>query len=117
MKPSYPLSTLLSLSFFPLLSLSGGSSVLLLLFLFLLLLLRLPLPRRYALFSLLPIRSLTVFSLSFSTLYGAAVSAEQRTGARRAMHSLEGNALRGYKGPQLCWPLLTNKDTRQPSRE
>lgn len=97
MKPSYPLSTLLSLSFFPLLSLSGGSSVLLLLFLFLLLLLRLPLPRRYALsslsLSLLPIRSLTVFSLSFSTLYGAAVSAEQRTGARRAMHSLEGECV------------------------
>lgn len=94
MKPSYPLSTLLSLSFFPLLSLSGGSSVLLLLFLFLLLLLRLPLPRRSPLsLSLLPIRSLTVFSLSFSTLYGAAVSAEQRTGARRAMHSLEGECV------------------------
>lgn len=97
MKPSYPLSTLLSLSLSFLSFPSAGDR-----------------PFSYSFFSssssssayrylvatlsplslsLLPIRSLTVFSLSFSTLYGAAVSAEQRTGARRAMHSLEGECV------------------------
>lgn len=93
MKPSYPLSTLLSLSLsflsFPsagdrpfsysFFSSSSSSSA-----------------YRYLVATLSPLSLsclFTVFSLSFSTLYGAAVSAEQRTGARRAMHSLEGECV------------------------
>ena len=91
MKPSYPLSTLLSLSLsflsFPSAgdrpfsySFSSSSSS----------------AYRYLVATLSPLSLsclFTVFSLSFSTLYGAAVSAEQRTGARRAMHSLEGECV------------------------
>ena len=92
MKPSYPLSTLLSLSLSFLSFPSAGDR-----------------PFSYSFFSsssssayrylvatLSPLSLsclFTVFSLSFSTLYGAAVSAEQRTGARRAMHSLEGECV------------------------
>lgn len=136
MKPSYPLhpslslflsSTLLS-SPFP----RQGSSVLLLLFLFLLLLLLLrPLTATSSLRSSLLSLSLSppfvrspsfLFSSCSLCLFfhalrcrslGRTAAAEQRTGARRDAFS------RGMrcadKGPALL--ALTNKDTRQPSRE
>lgn len=104
MKPSYPLSTLLSLSFFPLLSLSGGSSVLLLLFLFLLLLLRLPLPRRYALssLSLLPIHRL--LSLFFHALRCRSLGRTAHRCTSRDAFSRGGMRCAEIRGPALLAP-------------
>ena len=94
----------LSLSFFPLLSLSGGSSVLLLLFLFLLLLLRLPLPRRYALssLSLLPIHRL--LSLFFHALRCRSLGRTAHRCTSRDAFSRGGMRCAEIRGPALLAP-------------
>ena len=95
----------LSLSFFPLLSLSGGSSVLLLLFLFLLLLLRLPLPRRYALssLSLLPIHRL--LSLFFHALRCRSLGRTAHRCRSRDAFSRGGMRCADIRGPSFVGPF------------